>query len=63
MSNWYEEATWTCPICDYTLHGNEPAVHVICDNCKVTTNDFNSKDGGTYDPNGLPKNFTDKYHA
>jgi len=34
MSNWYEEATWTCPICDYTLYGNEPAVHVICNNCK-----------------------------
>ena len=34
MDNWFEEATWTCPICDYTLHGNEPAVHVICDDCK-----------------------------
>ena len=53
MANWYEEATWTCPICDYTLHGNEPAVHVICDKCK--------KDE-TYDPNGLPKDFTDRYH-
>ena len=53
MSNWYEEATWTCPICDYTLYGNEPAIHVICDNCK--------KDE-TYDPNGLPKDFTDRYH-
>ena len=53
MANWYEEATWTCPICDYTLHGNEPAVHVICDNCK---------EDETYDPNGLPKDFTDRYH-
>tara|TARA_B100001057_G_C22404153_1_gene777065 strand:+ start:357 stop:503 length:147 start_codon:yes stop_codon:yes gene_type:complete len=34
IDNWYEEATWTCPICDYTLYGNEPAVHVVCDNCK-----------------------------
>ena len=55
MANWFEEATWTCPICDYTLHGNEPAVHVICDNCK-------KKDEGQYDPNGLPKDFTDRYH-
>ncbi|CAI8288198.1 MAG: Uncharacterised protein [Chloroflexota bacterium] len=55
MANWYDEATWTCPICDYTLFGNEPAVHVICDNCK-------KKDEGHYDPNGLPKDFTDRYH-
>ena len=32
--DWFEEATWTCPICDYTLYGNEPTVHVICDDCK-----------------------------
>jgi|TARA_B100001996_G_scaffold90340_1_gene67085 rubrerythrin len=32
--SWFDDATWTCPICDYTLHGEEPAVHVICDNCK-----------------------------
>ncbi len=32
--SWFDEATWTCPICDYTIHGNEPAVHVICENCK-----------------------------
>ena len=57
MANWYEEATWTCPICDYTLFGNEPAVHVICDNCKK-----DKKEDEEYDPNGLPKDFTERYH-
>ena len=55
MANWYEEATWTCPICDYTLIGDNPnnPVHVICDKCKKDEK---------YDPNGLPKDFTDRYH-
>jgi len=30
----YEEATWTCPVCGYTLFGDVPIVHVVCDNCK-----------------------------
>ncbi len=36
MANWYEEATWTCPICDYTLIGEQPnnPVMVVCDKCK-----------------------------
>ena len=57
MSNWYEEATWTCPICDYTLFGNEPALHVICHHCKK-----DKKEDDEYDPNGLHKAFTDRYN-
>ena len=49
MVNWYEEATWTCPICDYTLHGNEPAVHVVCDKCKKKPEPDNW-DGSNYPP-------------
>lgn len=58
MDNWtkdfYEnKATLECDICGSLLIGDEPRMVITCDNCK--------KDK-TYDPNGLPKDFTDRYN-
>ena len=27
--------TETCPVCDYTLHGDEPAIVRVCNVCKL----------------------------
>ncbi len=58
MDDWtkdfYEnKATLECDICGSLLIGDEPRMVITCDDCK--------KDE-TYDPNGLPRDFTDRYH-
>jgi hypothetical protein len=59
MDDWtkdfYEnKATLECDICGSLLIGDEPRMVITCDNCKKDEK---------HDPNGLPKDFTDRYHA
>ena len=58
MDDWtkdfYEnKATLECDICGSLLIGDEPRMVITCDNCKKDEQ---------YDPNGLPRDFTDRYH-
>ena len=43
MINLYDTHSLSCPVCNYTLFGDEPVIEIICNNCRKEKDNESSK--------------------
>lgn len=43
MYNSLNTQSLSCPICNYTLHGYEPVIEIICNNCRKEQDNESNK--------------------